>query len=126
MKEEDAVGELGIDHWKLGDHRVFVFNFERQVLRGQNIASFLENVGKFTGEKAVVGVLVHPCLEEASFLRAPGASAVDESFGDMADLRDVKVRRNEGAIWQLQAHGGARMRPKVFKENVDIHSLAAV
>lgn len=126
MEEQDAVGELGVDHGKLGDHRLFVFNFDRQVLRGQNIARFLENIGEFTSEKTMLGVVVHPCLEETRFLCASGAAAIDEAFGDMADFRDVVVRRNAGAVWQFQAHGSVRMSPKVFEKSVDIHSLAAV
>jgi len=114
MEKEEAVGELGVDHWKLGDHRLFVFDFDGQVLRGQNIACFLENIGEFACEEAMIGVVVHPCLEEARFLCASRAAAVNEAFGDMADFRDVKVRGNEGAIWHFQAHGSARMRPKMF------------
>ncbi len=39
-------------------------------------------------------VVMHPSLEQAGFLNAPGAPTIDEAPGDMTDLGNVVVDRD--------------------------------
>ncbi len=86
---------------ELRDSAELVFDLHWQFIMGKDVAGMREDFGELAGMQPVLDVIVHPRLQEARLLHPPRAAAVDEAPGDMAHLRDVKVRGDRGSVRQM-------------------------
>lgn len=125
--EDECVGPnfVAVDG-QLGEDGCFVFQFNRQILVGDEISSAIKDGDQLLGVETMVGVVGDPSLEDAGLRAMFLSAAIEEGLGGVSDFGDVVVRRDEGAVGEGEAEGVFRVLAEEFEEGGDVHGLQQV
>jgi hypothetical protein len=100
IEDHRVPGDLVVADGVLGNHTVFIFDFDGDPVIGEQGMRLFKNGGHFAGLDAVVIVAPHPDLELAEGDVAEGSAAIEEGLPDAADFRDVERLGNGGSVGQ--------------------------
>lgn len=103
LEQEHAVRGLCRDNRELGKIAVFALHFDIEIILTEERLSLVQDRGKRSGEKAMIGVICHPCLKGAGRRVPDRPAAVDESPVGATNLSDVSVCLDPAAICQDEA-----------------------
>lgn len=126
LKNESTFHHGGAVHRVLRDHTAFILYFHLQVFRRKERFREVDDFEQFAGREDVIGVVAKPHLQLNMRRGANGAPAVDEIFGDMADLGHVKVSGNGLTVVEDKADLFIRASTEVLFEGVKIHGAAII
>lgn len=95
---------------ELSDNADFVLDVDFQILRLKHRREgFVENAGKFSGNKAVPDIIGEPRLQPAKRLGPQSAAAINKAFIDSRHFGDMGMDWNGSSIRQNETHGGVGM-----------------
>jgi len=95
-----VVRRFDLGHRILRDYAAIVFHFDFQLIVRQHAHAKLKDPAEAVRSQTVVAILAHMSLEQNGFVLSHNAAAIDEILRDMANFRDVGVRRDEIAAGQ--------------------------
>ena len=126
LKKEMTVLGARLEHWKLRDESVLVFDFHLEVIALKKRRRQIQHSCQFSRSKAVIHIICHPGLEGTRRDLAHRASAIDEPFVHPARLCDVCMRRNPPAIGKNERQLVAGMFLQMIFEFAQFHKFNAV
>jgi len=88
-------GSLRFQYRILRDDAAVVFNLDLELIVRQHAFAEAENFREAVSSQPMIGVLAHVSLEERGLSLSDHATAIDEVFGNVANLRDVGMERDE-------------------------------
>lgn len=108
-------------HWKLSDHLELVFNFYWEVVTGKEVPGAIKYLGEFSGVQPMFNIVVHPGLEQTSFLHPPSPAAVHKTLGDVPHFGDVVMCWHQGTVCETDGNVFRRVGTEVGEKVLEYH-----
>jgi hypothetical protein len=93
----------------LRDDAAIVFNLDLKLVVRQNALTELQDLCEAAGLQPVIDILTYVRLKDNRLARSNDPAAIDEVFHDVADFRDMGMRRDVVAIRQSETQKSIRM-----------------
>jgi len=103
-----------------------MLHFNGKLVVRQDVSSSLKDDGKFTCQKTMLYIIMHPRLKETGFLNTSSAPAINEAPSDMPHLSYVIMNGNERPVRKPENDRFFRVRAQMSEKFVNIHKLTAM